>query len=80
MCISIHFGEKKEKRQSDKRTGVWNPSILGYRLIIPPILSAQTTIPPFRQGTGSLGKTFYNRFLLEIPITHGGKRECNETT
>ncbi len=31
------------------------------------------------QGTGSPGKTFYNRFLLEIPISHGGKRECNET-
>jgi len=33
---------KKKKRQPDKRTGVQNPSILRYGLIIPPILSAQT--------------------------------------
>jgi len=70
ISVSIHFGGKKEKRQPDKRTGVRNPSILGYELIIPPIF----------KGTGRLGKTFYNRFLLEIPISHGGKRECNETT
>src|SRR5690242_3001901 len=36
--ISIHLCGKKEKRQLDKRTGVWNPSILGYGLIIPLIL------------------------------------------
>jgi len=29
-------------------------------------------------GTGSLEKAFYNRFLLEIPMNNGGKREVNE--
>jgi hypothetical protein len=37
MYNSIHFGGKKEKRQPDKRTGVWNPSILGYASILPRI-------------------------------------------
>jgi hypothetical protein len=40
---SLHsFGGKKKKRQSDKRTGAQNPSILGYTWIIPLILSPQT--------------------------------------
>jgi hypothetical protein len=61
---------KKENRQPDKRTGVRNPSILGYSSIIP---------PNFR-GTANLGKAFYNRFLWEISTSHGGKRASNETT
>jgi hypothetical protein len=141
MYNSIHFGGKKEKRQPDKRTGVWNPSILGYASILPPIcensefqgilecpkgsakyasatlalawltcpggrcpgkphnargfleknskLSVGTVAKPTKleivlhdlsasPGTGNLEETFYNRFLLEIPMNDGGKREVNE--